>query len=128
MYPSDLYEFCDKMQIHTPDYPMLLEPQNLTRRLVYMLEELSEFSKASREEDLPRAADALVDLVYFAMGSAMQMGLPWADLWKVVHAANMKKVPGIDKYGQPGIIKPAQWVSPDAAIAYLIEAAKKGML
>jgi len=43
------------------------------------------------EQDLPQIADALVDLVYVALGTSHLHGFPWPVLWNDVQRANMSK-------------------------------------
>lgn len=66
--------------------------------------------------DLAGQADALVDLVYVALGTAVMMGLPWQELWSDVHAANLRKVRGRTKRDMPlDLMKPEGWVGPQTA-------------
>ena len=84
-----------------------------------MLEELEEFVKGCEEQDLSQQADALVDLVYVALGTAIQMGLTyaWPTLWADVQRANMDKVRGVGKRGNlVDVIKPNGWVGPQTSI------------
>jgi predicted HAD superfamily Cof-like phosphohydrolase len=62
--------------------------------------------------------DALVDLVYVALGTAVIQGFDFEEAWRRVHAANMLKT----KYSKtnPGkrnsrydVVKPVGWVRPD---------------
>lgn len=119
---SDVIDFHERMDLPRPSAPQLMPREDLATRLVYMLEELGEFSKEHRDGNLASAADALADLVYFALGTAVQMGLPWNDVWSLVHKANMRKRPGLDKYGAQGAVKPEGWVSPNTDIALLLSA------
>jgi predicted HAD superfamily Cof-like phosphohydrolase len=118
----DVRRFTQDMGLPVSETPTLLPRELLPLRLVYMLEELSEFGQAHRAGDLPAAADALVDLVYFALGTAVQMGLPWPELWDVVHRANLNKRIGYDKYGnRAGVVKPDGWVSPHDEIVRILQ-------
>jgi Phosphoribosyl-ATP pyrophosphohydrolase len=93
--------------------PIHLTKRKLDERVVCMQEELDEFKDACKLQDLPGQADALVDLVYFALGTANMLGLPWQELWNDVHEANMRKVAGITKRGHKfDCIKPEGWVGP----------------
>lgn len=66
--------------------------------------------------DLAGQADALVDLVYVALGTAVMMGLPWQELWSDVHAANLRKVRGRTKRDMPlDLMKPEGWAGPQTA-------------
>ena len=63
--------------------------------------------------------DALVDLVYVALGTAYLQGFDFDEAWRRVHAANMAKKKaepdGSDsKRGSPhDVVKPEGWVAPD---------------
>lgn len=93
--------------------PGHLTQQRLLERLDCMAEELLEFRQAIDQQDLEGQADALVDLVYFAKGTAAMLGLPWRDLWDDVHRANMSKERGVTKRGHAyDIIKPTGWQPP----------------
>jgi NTP pyrophosphatase (non-canonical NTP hydrolase) len=102
-------------------HPTLRRPRHLTKRKAedrhaQMQEEVDEFFEAMQENDLPKMADALIDLVYFAKGTANLMGLPWDELWVDVHRANMAKERGEKVRGGRAIkvdaIKPPGWQGP----------------
>jgi predicted HAD superfamily Cof-like phosphohydrolase len=119
---QDVLAFHEKMGIPAPRNPGLLPPMQLAFRVGYKLEELAEFNRAHVSGDLVKAADGIADLVYFALGSAVQMGIPFEAVWKPVHAANMRKTPGVDKHGNfLGAIKPAGWIGPEAEIEAVLK-------
>jgi len=90
--------------------PTCLTRRKLGERLVCLWEELEEFLQAADEGDLSAMADALVDLVVFAKGTAVMMGLPWAALFDDVMRANTAKVRGVGKRGHKvDLIKPPGW-------------------
>lgn len=94
--------------------PTMLSRRKLQERIECMQEELDELKKAVSEQNFPEQADALIDLVYFAKGTAVMMGLPWDDLWNDVQRANMSKVRGVGKRGHAvDMIKPHGWKKPD---------------
>ena len=98
--------------------PSLLESSTFKFRFGFLHEELRELAEAQAAGDLPGVADALVDLVYVAHGTAVMMGLPWEALWNEVHRANMRKVNVVNatdsKRNSPyDIKKPPGWVGPD---------------
>lgn len=81
-----------------------------------------------REQDLEKAADALADLVYVALGTAHMMGLPFEAVWAEVQRANMTKVratgdddPRSKRGSSLDVVKPEGWKAPDHGPA--IEAA-----
>ena len=92
-------------------------------RVGFLHEELDELCLSYEDSDLEGCADALIDLVYVAMGTALMMGLPWEKLWNEVQRANMAKrlakPDGSDsKRGSPlDVVKPPGWVGPDHSAA-----------
>lgn len=96
-----------------PDGPAPLTEKLAKERVQCMSEELREFAEAIEAGDFPGMADALVDLVYFAKGTAVMMGLPWAELWADVHRANVSKVRGVGHRGHAvDLVKPPGWEGP----------------
>lgn len=118
---EDVKEFQTKFDLGPhPDEPVMLPPALLAQRLELLREELHEFELACAlgggRPDLAEQADALVDLVYVALGTAALMGLPWDRLWADVHRANMAKVRGMTKRGHANdVMKPVGWVGPQTA-------------
>lgn len=87
-------------------------------RRKFLHEELEEFETGLEEGDIAQVADALVDLVYVALGTAHLLGLPWEELWADVQRANMSKerAAGDGSNSKRGssfdVIKPEGWVPP----------------
>ncbi|CAB4143255.1 Phosphoribosyl-ATP pyrophosphohydrolase-like [uncultured Caudovirales phage] len=95
-------------------YPEMLPRKVMLARAMFIKEELDELMNAIASNDLPEAADALIDIVYVAKGTAVMMGLPWEPLWDDVHRANMTKEKGLTKRGMDeDLIKPPGWEPPD---------------
>lgn len=136
---DDVYDFHQKFNLIAGTKPQQLTSRKLKERLEFLWEELHEFALASGitpgkvdshgklswdiesydgqpvGKDIDDQADALIDLVYVAMGTAVMMGLPWEQLWDDVHRANMEKVRGMTKRGHSvDVTKPEGWVGPDA--------------
>lgn len=114
----DIVEFHVHFDLNYEGPPRILDADLLDFRTKFMQEELEEFTLACFNDDLCKAADALVDLVYVALGTAFMMGVPWESCWDNVHAANMKKVralrAGDSKRGSAyDVVKPAGWQAPD---------------
>ena len=125
---GDVREFHDKFKLGIGQIPMMLPPDIFYGRIEMLFEELKELMKANRARqfvnppghvaDVANIGDALIDLVYFALGTAEMMGLPWQEMWDEVHRANMakerctsreqsKRLNMIDVY------KPEGWAPPD---------------
>lgn len=110
----DVWDMHNKFGFVRNAYPSELSEKQANDRYNFMLEELSEFKKAFDENDFPGMADALIDLVYVAKGTAVMMGLPWEDLWQDVHRANMSKERGTTARGMDeDLVKPTGWKAPE---------------
>lgn len=124
------------------------KPQKMDReawafRLKFLQEEVNELAEALGaetetgdlavswvlpEEDSfvshPEAFDALIDLVYVALGTAHLVGYPWEQGWKMVQAANMAKVRATSKEQSKrgttlDVVKPEGWVPPNIELLLL---------
>ena len=82
-------------------------------RIKLLQEELDEFKEAIKNEKIDDALDALVDIVYVALGTAWHFNLPFEKAWAVVHKANMEKLPGKSQRHYQDAIKPKGWKRPD---------------
>lgn len=84
------------------------------RRIRLILEELAELARAQALHDLPAYADALVDLTWVVLGTAVESGMPFDELWKEVQRANHNKLKDgamVDANGK--VLKPDGWRPPD---------------
>jgi predicted HAD superfamily Cof-like phosphohydrolase len=98
--------------------PRRLPHDRMYERVKFLKEELAELEDAIANRDLAGQADALVDLVVVALGTAALLNLPFAALWDDVHRANCAKVVGVDRKGRGGhggrdLSKPPGWQPPD---------------
>lgn len=112
---GDVHLFHRKMGLLHPKTPQLLTDDLWLERMNFIQEELEEMTEAHALGDLPKAADALIDLVYVVMGTGVMMGLPWQALWDAVQYANIRKErdPSQDTEHHKGVIKPPGWTPPD---------------
>jgi predicted HAD superfamily Cof-like phosphohydrolase len=101
--------------------PKFLESNDFEDAIYCLNEEIDELQDAQEIRDIVGVADALADLIYFALGTAYKMGLPFNEIWDAVHRTNMSKVRGITKRGHTcDARKPDGWVGPEAEIHKLI--------
>lgn len=94
------------------DAPAKMEPERARIRYKWMLEEIDEFLEADNIYD---QSDAMIDLIYFALGTMVEMGVKPQKLFEIVHAANMTKLwaDGEPHFNEDGkTIKPPGWVDP----------------
>ena len=115
---EDIEEFHDKFNHTYQDYPRPLTRNEKAFRITCLREEIREYEES---ENLEEELDALVDLVYFALGTAYRHGFDFKEAWKRVHTANMRKIrAGTASESKRGsnldIIKPKNWKKP-----YLID-------
>jgi predicted HAD superfamily Cof-like phosphohydrolase len=96
-------------------------------RTQFMDEELAEYIFATTINDLEKQLDALVDLVYVALGTAYMQGFDFNEAFRRVHEANMKKVRAVSadhslRNNILDVVKPEGWQAPD--LSDLINAVK----
>lgn len=97
------------------EIPTLLPANRVEPRVAWMREEIEEFESAGSVVD---QADAIIDLMYFALGTLVEMGVDAEALFDIVHRANMKKVSeSVTVRADGKIQKPADWVTPESEMA-----------
>ena len=93
----------------------MLPADRVEPRVAWMREEIEEFESAGSVVD---QADAVIDLMYFALGTLVEMGVDGEALFDIVHRANMKKVSeSVSVRADGKIQKPADWVTPESEMA-----------
>ena len=125
-YFESVAEFHAKILRQDQPTPQLIDETSLLNRIRFMEEEIMELQTAYQLDDLAGVADALADLVYVALGTAYQMGVPFDAVWAAVHKANMTKARGVTKRGMAiDAVKPVDWVGPEAEITEALYRAAK---
>lgn len=106
-------EFHESFDHPLKSSPTLMGEERKDKRYKWMLEELNEFLES---DTIAGQADAMVDLIYFALGTMVEMGIKPEKLFTIVHEANMSKLweDGKPRYNEDGkVIKPKAWVDPE---------------
>lgn len=102
------------------DRPVLLAPERVGYRVAWLREEVDELTEA---QTIAEQADAVIDLIYFALGTLVEMGVRPQELFEIVHTANMQKLWPDGKVRTRSddgkILKPPGWQAPEP----LLEAA-----
>ena len=78
-------------------------------------EEMAELWEGITNQSIGDQADAIIDLIYFALGRLYEMGIPAEECFNDVHKANLRKSRGIkDRTIQSNddAIKPKGWAPP----------------
>jgi predicted HAD superfamily Cof-like phosphohydrolase len=126
----DVRDFHYKFGFPTGDEDVLSgNTPNQNFRAGFLREELNELETAMRTGNRVGAFDALLDLVYVAHGTALNLGISpfkWHCGMSEVHKANMAKVrverAEDSKRGHAmDVVKPEGWVGPEQALAKILE-------
>ena len=99
----------------TSDVPKIMEEERGKKRYLWILEELNEFLQAVENKDIVEQADAMIDVIYLALGTLVEMGIEPDELFYIVQTANMNKLwsDGKPHYNDMGkVIKPEGWENP----------------
>lgn len=97
-------------------YPREMDRDRAVKRYRWMLEEIDEFLEA---DEIVEQADAMIDVIYFALGTLVEMGIQPDRLFDIVQTANMAKLwpDGKPHYNAEGkTIKPSTWEDPHAKL------------
>lgn len=116
--------FHEKFNHPVADHPKMMEYDRAQKRYNWMKEEIDEFLEAVKEKDLVEQADAMIDVMYFALGTLVEMGIRPDELFEIVQKANMSKLweDGKPHYNAEGkTIKPASWKDPHDDLGRAIE-------
>lgn len=120
---DDVGEFHERFDLDNTTHrgvgPRDVDPDLMAFRIRFLHEELREFEVAVESNDRVQQFDALLDLVYVAMGTAHLLGLPWQAGWDEVQRANLTKIraaaDGSDSVRGSAfdVVKPEGWQPPD---------------
>jgi len=92
---EQLREFHEKFGCVINDRPTIVDLDIAVLRESLIEEELNEFSAAAIDNDsrdLSEIADALGDLLYVVLGSAVSFGIDLEPVFEEIHRSNMSKV------------------------------------
>lgn len=107
-------EFHTRFNLPKAPKPSMLPKEMASFRASFMSEEVTEYISACAMGDAEEALDALVDIVYVALGTAYLHGFDFNEAFRRVHAANLKKV-RVDHAGESkrgsiyDVRKPVGW-------------------
>ena len=95
--------------------PELPNDNERSLRMRLLAEEFSEYNSAEYDNDLIEVADALADIIYIALGTAVSYGIPLDTIFDEFHRSNMAKlVDGkVFRRADGKIKKPDGWQPPD---------------
>ena len=114
----DIEEFHQVFGLAYDGAPRTLPPNLSEFRQNFLVEELREYVYSVQDGDLEAQLDALVDLVYVALGTAYLQGLPFQEAWTEIHNSNMRKKRALRPSDSKrdtiyDVVKPIDWVPPN---------------
>lgn len=129
----DVALFNAKFGIEQPPFARRLSTDLALFRLKFLVEEVQELAQAMgfhldykisdqvypNTVNLEQQLDALVDLNYVSVGTALIAGFDFDEAWRRVHHANMQKERALpdgsnsSRFSQYDVVKPAGWTPPD---------------
>lgn len=118
-------EFHEKFKHPVADTPTFMGSERAKMRYKWMLEEIDEFLEA---DEVVEQADAMIDTIYFALGTLVELGIEPEILFEIVQEANMSKLwaDGKPHFNEDGkTIKPEGWEDPHPKLRAAIEAMRK---
>lgn len=101
------------------EFPQFLSRQRCNIRCKWMREEIEEFENGNTVYE---QADAIMDLLYYAIGALVEMGVKPDELFLLIHEYNVKKIIGKRCDDDGKIMKPCGWQHPDKEIKEIIDA------
>lgn len=123
---ADVRAFHEATDTPVRSSPGIVEGRIELRRAI-LREEWKETDDAILAGDLVEAADGLADIIYVAVGTALEFGIPLDAVWAEVQRSNMAKVDPatgkVRKRDDGKVLKPDGWEPPN--IAGVIDAATK---
>jgi predicted HAD superfamily Cof-like phosphohydrolase len=116
---NNLIEFNEAFGIDFPKSPLLVDAKTQELRVNLLLEELEEYRVANTKGDITEVLDAIGDMLYIVLGTAVQHGMQniVEEAFRVIHSSNMSK---LDKDGNP-IINGDQMYDPRRPIGKVLK-------
>ncbi len=118
---QDVHDF-HRVFSHPANFTPVLQPDGRKHaRADWIAEEVQELRDATTVMD---QADAYIDIIYFAIGGMVEIGVDPGPLWDIVHGANMAKVQpdgSVKRRADGKIVKPEGWEAPDDKLRAEIE-------
>jgi len=97
---NNLIEFNEAFGIDFPKSPLLVDAKTQELRVNLLLEEVEEYRMANTKGDIAEVLDAIGDMLYIVIGTAVQHGMQniLEEAFRLIHSSNMSK---LDRDGRP---------------------------
>ncbi len=114
----DIRKMHDHYNLPIPDRATPMDSETAKFRTVFLIEEITEFQRATTKGDFYEQVDALIDLIVVASGTLDLMGVDGERHWNEVLRANLQKErvssASESKRNSPiDLKKPEGWEPPD---------------
>lgn len=131
-YFDDVQVFHRAFGVAKPAAPGPPNPQRVRLRRKLLREEYLEllaelWPQVRPDYNLAGIAKEIADVIVVALGTADEFGIPFNEVWAVVHASNMAKAdtPQQSMRTDGKLLKPPGWVDPKHAIAAILAGKKE---
>lgn len=111
-------EFQLKSEQPCAEKPMALSDERRKIRYKWLKDELDEFKVASNTFE---QVDAVVDLLYYAIGTLVEIGIKPDAIFEVVHKSNIAKLDNLVLDSDGKVLKPVGWKHPTSQIKALLD-------
>lgn len=126
---SEIAKFHKAFNHPVSEKPTLITKERAKYRYDWIVEEAEEFVDAIYDGDIVEASDAMIDCIYFCVGTLVEMGVHPEQLFEIVQNANMSKLFPDGKphyrFEDGKVIKPEGWKDPHPL---LMEAIKSQLI
>jgi predicted HAD superfamily Cof-like phosphohydrolase len=126
-FATDVVAFNREVLSIYPRKKSLLESAELDQTTKCLREEVDELERAHQNTDFIEGVDALIDLIYFAVGGLYRMGLTSEEMTQcseIIHNCNMRKEKGVVRRRGDGsaadAVKPDGWKGPEELMAIVL--------
>ena len=96
MKRKEITEFNEAFGCPAPKKPTTVANSKLRSKLI--IEELTEYNDAVKDNDIVEIADAIGDMLYLVLGAAVEHGIEIEPVFDEIHLSNMSK---LDSDGKP---------------------------
>lgn len=114
MKRKEITEFNEAFGCPAPKKPTTVANSKLRSKLI--IEELTEYNDAVKDNDIVEIADAIGDMLYLVLGAAVEHGIEIEPVFDEIHLSNMSKLDSDGKpiYREDGkVLKGENYFKPD---------------
>ena len=112
---DDVREWNEVFDVPIADRLDLIPIDRRALRIDLHMEEMTELHNAMNSGNLVEIADGLADLVWVLLGTALEYGIPFDQVWEEVRRSNFDKIGPdgeIRRRADGKILKPDTWTPP----------------